>query len=106
MKLAADDGIVGVQTCTEHDDILLTTRLRQVHPLLDRRMCAYSRAAIPPACAASSSAKGDEVVSLSLLHHSDATTRGSARLSEAGECGAPGQKRRRRRSVDGGPVGR
>ena len=54
MKLAAGDGIVGVATCTEQDDFLLTTRRRQVHPLLRSAMCACSRAAIPPACAASS----------------------------------------------------
>ena len=33
MKLEAGDGIVGVQTCTDQDDVLLTTTLRQVHPL-------------------------------------------------------------------------
>ena len=37
-------------------------------------MCACSRAAIPPACAASSWLTGDEVVSLALLRHSDAST--------------------------------
>jgi DNA gyrase subunit A len=33
MKLDEGDGIVDVQICTEHDDVLLTTARRPVHPL-------------------------------------------------------------------------
>jgi len=73
MKLAAPDGIVGVQTCTEHDDILLTTRLGKcirfaigdVRVFKGRDSTGVRGVKLAP---------GDEVVSLSLLHHSDATT--------------------------------
>ena len=63
MKLEAGDGIVGVQICTEQDDVLLTTRGGNASASRSA-MCACSRAANPPACAASSWPTGDEVVSL------------------------------------------
>ena len=33
MKLGEGEGILGVETCTEADDVLLTTAARPVHPL-------------------------------------------------------------------------
>jgi DNA gyrase subunit A len=73
MKLAAGDGIVGVQVCTEHDDVLLTTRggkcirfaVGDVRVFKGRDSTGVRGIKL---------VKGDEVVSLSLLHHSDATT--------------------------------
>jgi DNA gyrase subunit A len=73
MKLDAGDGIVGVQTCTERDDILLTTRagkcirfaLGDVRVFKGRDSTGVRGIKL---------AEGDEVVSLSLLHHSDAST--------------------------------
>ncbi len=88
MKLAAGDGIVGVQTCTEHDDFLLTTQRGKCirFPVSDVRVF---KGRDSTGVRGIKLATGDEVVSLSLLHHSDATTRRSARLSQAGQCRAP-----------------
>jgi DNA gyrase subunit A len=73
MKLAASDGIVGVQVCTERDDVLLTTRggkcirfaVGDVRVFKGRDSTGVRGIKL---------ASGDEVVSLSLLHHSDAST--------------------------------
>jgi DNA gyrase subunit A len=73
MKLEPGDGIVGVQTCTDRDDILLTTRsgkcirfaISDVRVFKGRDSTGVRGVKL---------ASGDEVVSLSLLHHSDATT--------------------------------
>ena len=77
MKLEDGDGIVGVQICTDLDDVLLTTRAGKCirFALSDLRVFA-SRAST--GVRGIKLAKGDEVVSLSLLHHSDAST-GEAR---------------------------
>ncbi len=73
MKLEAGDGIVGVQVCTDQDDVLLTTRggkcirfsVTDVRVFKGRESTGVRGIKL---------AAGDEVVSLSLLHHSDATT--------------------------------
>jgi DNA gyrase subunit A len=73
MKLADGDGIVGVATCTESDDFLLTTR--------DGKAIRFSVGDVRVFKGRDSTgvrgirlAKGDEVVSLSLLYHSDASS--------------------------------
>ncbi len=73
MKLAEGDGIVGVQTCTEQDDILLTTKLGKCirFPLTDVRVFKGRDSTGVRGIKLTS---GDEVVSLSLLHHTDAST--------------------------------
>jgi DNA gyrase subunit A len=73
MKLDDGDGIVGVQICTDLDDLLLTTRAGKCirFALSDLRVFA-SRAST--GVRGIKLANGDEVVSLTLLHHSDATT--------------------------------
>ncbi|HEY1637888.1 MAG TPA: DNA gyrase subunit A [Rhizomicrobium sp.] len=73
MKLDEGDGIVGVQICTDLDDLLLTTRAGKCirFALSDLRVFA-SRAST--GVRGIKLANGDEVVSLTLLHHSDATT--------------------------------
>ncbi len=73
MKLDEGDGIVGVQICTDLDSVLLTTRAGKCirFALSDLRVFA-SRAST--GVRGIKLAKDDEVVSLSLLHHSDATT--------------------------------
>ena len=70
---AAGDGIVGVQTCTEQDDLLLTSRLGKCirFPLTDVRVF---KGRDSTGVRGIKLAEGDEVVSLSLLHHSDATS--------------------------------
>jgi DNA gyrase subunit A len=70
---AAGDGIVGVQTCTEQDDLLLTSRLGKCirFPLTDVRIF---KGRDSTGVRGIKLAEGDEVVSLSLLHHSDATS--------------------------------
>ena len=75
MKLDEGDRLIGVATCREGDDVLLATQARPVHPLPDhrRQCCACSPAAIRPACAASSCCKDDEVISLSVLRHVEAS---------------------------------
>jgi DNA gyrase subunit A len=73
MKLQPGDGIVGVQTCTDQDDVLLTTRggkcirfaLTDVRVFKGRDSTGVRGIKL---------ASGDEVVSLTLLGHSDATT--------------------------------
>jgi DNA gyrase subunit A len=73
MKLQAGDGIVGVQTCTDQDDVLLTTRggkcirfaLTDVRVFKGRDSTGVRGVKL---------AASDEVVSLSLLAHSDAST--------------------------------
>jgi DNA gyrase subunit A len=75
MKFAegAPDGIVGVQTCTDQDDVLLTTRLGKCirFALTDVRVF---KGRDSTGVRGIKLAASDEVVSLSLLHHSDATT--------------------------------
>ena len=73
MKLAADDGIIGVATCTEQDDFLLTTKagkcirfsVSDVRVFKGRDSTGVRGIKL---------AKDDEVVSLSLLYHSDASS--------------------------------
>jgi DNA gyrase subunit A len=73
MKLAEGDGIVGVATCTDADDFLLTTRggkairfaVRDVRVFKGRDSTGVRGIKL---------ANGDEVVSLSLLYHSDASS--------------------------------
>jgi DNA gyrase subunit A len=72
MKLDPGDGIVGVQTCTDQDDVLLTTRegkcirfaLSDLRIFKGRQSTGVRGIKLTP---------GDEVVSLSLLHHVDST---------------------------------
>jgi len=73
MKLEPGDRIVGVEICTDRDDVLLTTRggkcirfaLTDVRVFKGRESTGVRGIKL---------AKEDEVVSLSLLHHSDAST--------------------------------
>ncbi len=73
MKLDGGDGIVGVEVCTDQDDVLLTTRdgkcirfpLTEVRVFKGRESTGVRGVKL---------AEGDAVVSLSLLHHTDATT--------------------------------
>jgi DNA gyrase subunit A len=78
MKLAPGDGIVGVVTCTDRDDVLLTTRAGKCirFPLTDVRVFKGRDSTGVRGIKLANFGKegGDEVVSLSLLHHSDATT--------------------------------
>ncbi len=72
MKLEPGDGIVGVQTCTDQDDVLLTSRLGKCirFALTDVRVF---KGRDSTGVRGIKLADGDEVVSLSLLHHGDAT---------------------------------
>jgi DNA gyrase subunit A len=73
MKLdAAADGIVGVETCTEHDDVLLTAAGGQCirFPVTDVRVF---KGRDSMGVRGISLAKGDRVISLSILHHFEAT---------------------------------
>jgi DNA gyrase subunit A len=98
MKLAAGDGIVGVQVCTDQDDVLLTTKsgkcirfaLTDVRVFKGRESTGVRGIKL---------AAGDEVVSLTLLHHSDATTaEARAYLKQASAA------RRAALGEDAGPV--
>jgi len=98
MKLDAGDGIVGVQVCTDQDDVLLTTKsgkcirfaLTDVRVFKGRESTGVRGIKL---------ATGDEVVSLTLLHHSDATTaEARAYLKQAGAA------RRAALGEDAGPV--
>jgi DNA gyrase subunit A len=78
MKLDAGDGIVGVATCTERDDVLLTTRGGKCirFALTDVRVFkGRDSTGVRGIKLANLGKEGaDEVVSLSLLYHSDATS--------------------------------
>src|SRR5689334_12136023 len=73
MKLAAGDGIVGVQVCTDQDDVLLTTKAGKCirFALTDVRVFKGRESTGVRGIKLGS---GDEVVSLTLLSHSDAST--------------------------------
>ena len=97
MKLAEGDGIVGVATCTDADDFLLTTRGGKAirFPVSDVRVF---KGRDSTGVRGIKLAKDDEVVSLSLLYHSDATSAearaylkqaSAARRAESGEAEAP-----------------
>jgi DNA gyrase subunit A len=102
MKLAENDGIVGVATCTEDDDFLLTTRLGKAirFAVTDVRVFKGRDSTGVRGIKLGSFGEegGDEVVSLSLLYHSDASSAearaylkqaGAARRAESGEAEAP-----------------
>ncbi len=73
MKLEDGDGIVGVQTCTDQDDVLLTTKLGKCirFALTDVRVF---KGRDSTGVRGVKLADGDAVVSLTLLHHTDAET--------------------------------
>jgi DNA gyrase subunit A len=97
MKLEAGDGIVGVATCTDADDFLLTTRGGKAirFPVADVRVF---KGRDSTGVRGIKLVNGDEVVSLSLLYHSDASSAearaylrqaSAARRAESGEVEAP-----------------
>ncbi len=73
MKLEAGDGIVGVATCTEQDDFLLTTRAGKCirFPVSDVRVF---KGRDSTGVRGIKLVGGDEIVSLSLLYHADASS--------------------------------
>ncbi|HEX4028191.1 MAG TPA: DNA gyrase subunit A [Rhizomicrobium sp.] len=102
MKLAAGDGIVGVATCTDADDFLLTTRGGKAirFPVADVRVFKGrdSTGVRGIKLARFGEEGGDAVVSLSLLYHADASSAearaylkqaNAARRAESGEAEAP-----------------
>ncbi len=72
MKLEEGDGIVGVETCSTHDDVLLTTSLGQairfnvteVRQFVGRNSIGVRGIRL---------AKGDHVISMTILRHFEAT---------------------------------
>ncbi len=97
MKLEPGDGIIGVDTCTDADDFLLTTRGGKAirFPVGDVRVF---KGRDSTGVRGIKLAPGDEVVSLSLLYHSDASSAearaylkqaSAARRAESGEAEAP-----------------
>ncbi|HEY2010055.1 MAG TPA: DNA gyrase subunit A [Rhizomicrobium sp.] len=97
MKLEAGDGIIGVATCTDADDFLLTTRGGKAirFPVADVRVF---KGRDSTGVRGIKLVGGDEVVSLSLLYHSDASSAearaylkqaNAARRAESGETEAP-----------------
>ncbi len=108
MKLEAGDGIIGVATCTEQDDFLLTTRggkairfwVGDVRVFKGRDSTGVRGIKL---------AAGDEVVSLSLLYHSDASSAearaylkqaSAARRAESGEAEVPVEAEDEEESVE------
>lgn len=73
MKLDASESIVDVQICTEHDDVLLTAAGGQCirFPVTDVRVFTGRTSMGVRGIAL---AKGDEVISLSILRHVEATS--------------------------------
>jgi len=73
MKLSPGDGIVGVQICTEKDDVFLTTRAGKCIRFAVTDVRVF-KGRDSTGVRGIKLAAGDEVVSLSLLGHTDATT--------------------------------
>src|ERR1700761_135629 len=73
MKLADGDGIVDVQICTEQDDVLLTTKAGKCIRFAVTDVRVF-KGRDSTGVRGIKLGKDDEVVSLTLLHHSDATT--------------------------------
>jgi DNA gyrase subunit A len=97
MKLADGDGIVGVATCTEDDDFLLTTRMGKAIRFAVTDVRVF-KGRDSTGVRGIKLAEGDSVVSLSLLYHSDASSAearsylkqaSAARRAESGEAEAP-----------------
>ncbi|HWM62264.1 MAG TPA: DNA gyrase subunit A [Rhizomicrobium sp.] len=97
MKLAPGDGIIGVATCTDADDFLLTSRGGKAirFPVADVRVFKGRDSTGVRGIKLGAS---DAVVSLALLYHSDATSAearaylkqaSAARRAESGEAEAP-----------------
>lgn len=97
MKLAEGDGIIGVATCTEDNDFLLTTRSGKAirFAVTDVRVFKGRDSTGVRGIKLGSD---DEVVSLSLLYHSDASSAecraylrqaNAARRAESGEAEVP-----------------
>jgi len=97
MKLAEGDGIIGVATCTDADDFLLTSRGGKAirFPVADVRVF---KGRDSTGVRGIKLGGGDEVVSLALLYHSDATSAearaylkqaSAVRRAESGEAEAP-----------------
>ena len=72
MKLDEGEGILGVETCTEDDDVILTTARGQCirFPVAEVRVFAGRNSS---ACAASASARATRVISMAILRHFEAT---------------------------------
>jgi DNA gyrase subunit A len=72
MKLEDGDGIVGVDTCSEHDDVMLTTNFGQCirFPVTDVRVFAGRNSV---GVRGIRLADGDRVISMQILHHIDVT---------------------------------
>jgi DNA gyrase subunit A len=102
MKLEEGDRIIGVATCTEAQDFLLTTRGGKAirFPVSDVRVFKGRDSTGVRGIKLANLGKegGDEVVSLALLYHADATSAearaylkqaSAARRAESGEAEAP-----------------
>ena len=97
MKLAEGDGIIGVATCTDADDFLLSTRRGKAirFPVSDVRVF---KGRDSTGVRGIKLGQDDEMVSLALLYHSDATSAearaylkqaSAIRRAESGEIEAP-----------------
>ena len=93
MKLDEGDGIVGVETASENDDILLTTALGQCirFAITDVRVF---KGRDSTGVRGINLAEGDEVISMSILRHFDATADERSGLSQDEPCRARGSRRR------------
>ena len=99
MKLQEGDQIIGVATCTEDQDFLLTTRTGKCIRFAVTDVRVF-KGRDSTGVRGIKLAEGDEVVSLSLLHHSDASSAearaylkqaSAARRAESGEAEAPAE---------------
>jgi DNA gyrase subunit A len=70
MKLEEGDGIVGVDTCSEHSDVMLTTNFGQCirFPVTDVRVFAGRNSV---GVRGIRLADGDNIISMQILHHID-----------------------------------
>ena len=109
MKLEEGDGIVGVQLCTENDDVLLTTRGGKCIRFAITDIRVFKGRESTGVRGIKLAQGGDEVVSLALLGHGDASVAEAraylrqataARRAAQGEAGQRGSRHGGRRSGD------
>jgi DNA gyrase subunit A len=74
MKPDEGDGIVGVQICSEEDDVLLTTAQRPVHPL-PHDGCARVQGPDSTGVRGVDLKDGDSVIGMAVLKHVDVTSK-------------------------------
>ena len=95
MKLPEGVRLINARICSEDDDVMLTTAARQGDPLPGARRAGVQGPRIRPGVRGIRLAAGDEVVSMAVIRHFEASAGGAGGLSQDAPRG-------RRRAGGGG----